>query len=226
MAISADGALIYSSGKQGNQDICVVDVWEMTSGRRVRRLAVPKDAQAPAYFSYIEPLNDQRRAVIANTATVGELDLTAGARLWSRAFRAVACVAALPDGTRCLVSTAGPPDLLMLGQKGQDLGRPFPDAKEKDLPFLAMGFLPLDSKKAITAGNDGDVMIWDVEQRKQVAHLVSPGGASVRTFSLAVAAVEPYALTGSQLGIVRLWDLRNRKIAREVQLNDREPTDR
>jgi len=225
VAVSADGAFIYSAGKQANQHDCPIDVWDTTSGRRVRQFTLGKDPEAPPYFSYIELLKDQRRAVIANTATIAELDLTTGARLWNRAIRDVACVAASPDGTRFLVSAGSPSSLLMLGSKGRDLGTLWVDASENDVPPLAMSFLPWDSRQAITAGDAGDLALWDLEQRKPIAHLVSPGGARVRIFSLAAAAEEPYALSGGHTGIVRLWDLRNRKIVRELQLNDREPTD-
>src|SRR5215831_2108167 len=80
-------------------------------------------------------------------------------------------------------------------------------------PISAVSFSP-DGNQILSAGRDGKLLLWGVPVRK-IATELSGGGDQLRT-----AAISPdgkLAASGDDKGIVRVYDLSNRKLLQQFK---------
>ncbi len=73
-----------------------------------------------------------------------------------------------------------------------------------DRDVYSVAFSP-DGTRIISAGSDGTVRIWDVENHRQIGEPLAIGQNPL--LSVAVAHRHPWIVVGSDEGKVRLWDI-------------------
>ncbi|MEQ4302836.1 Hsp70 family protein [Plantactinospora sp. B6F1] len=220
-AFSPDGRMLatYDSGVFG-----YVQVWDVASGRRIRRISDKWWASCLAF----SPKND-RLVACAGPHEYVRLWSVSGWRQLGQVHTdnpaAIRNVAFSPDG-RLLVTDGGAGNILfwdVATRKRLKLSRAsaFPsDMVPAADPGVAMAFSP-DGRTLATGGVDGTVRLWNVSTRQQVAVL---DGHHANVVQVAFAPDGTLATSGSDW-TVRLWDVTARRqigsVAWSVRLGEK-----
>jgi WD40 repeat protein len=232
LALSDDGCLIYSSGRDSGKR-AAVKVWELESGKLLRVVArsggnapdapyvdprvdgrLPKDyrpdLQPNTSYKHFLLLNGGKRALLSGD--VGYLalwDLERDKAVWK--LDAGGLLDATPDGRRSVEIPLPGHKLVVRGINGNELRTiqiTAPHGPE------ALRVLP-DGRRAVTGGVEGDLMLWDLDEGKAIERWVSSAHRD-RIIAIAVSGEANIVLTGSPDEVLQLWDLNTGKIVRDL----------
>jgi hypothetical protein len=206
IAFSADGRTIVSAG---GFDATVL-VWDVASGKEVRRWAKDRDQ-----FLCLDLSRDGRTAAwAANDGTVRLTAVATGEELARlvvlepvnrQAKYAVSATAFSPDGTK--FAAAGRNATARVWEVAT--GRELPTARAGDHAFCALAFSPDGRTLATGSSPEGFVRLWEVATGKEILQIPGQGdglsGLAERPISLAFSADGRALAAGRAGGTVRLW---------------------
>ena len=204
LAYSLDGTRLYSGGSDAT-----IRVWDTTTGNEVLGSAGVMEGHGDNIRALALNSDGTCLASASEDRSVRLWDAQAGK--WLRSLGdhtdSVTTVSWSPDG-RWLLSAGGENPLRLWNAQDGKLVRAAGDSS-KNLTFAA--FLP-GGEEAVTAGMDGVVRFWRVADlqptSEQTAHLRSIQAA-------ALSSDGRWLVTGG--GILVLWDLAARKVARATE---------
>jgi WD40 repeat protein len=194
-AFTADGKRMVSANQYG--DGGTIKIWDTTTWRVVRTLAVPK---GEATFS-----PDGLLALINGDTDLTLVDLATGRKLWTAAATAISVVAFSPDGSR--IATDSGPAKLPYGQLNPSKSQQDPQQKPQQAdgtvvildaktgkPLATLQFRTQSPDVAslafaaagaaiVAASADGSVRTWDAQTGRLIATISKPDLAKDLTLS-------------------------------------------
>jgi WD40 repeat protein len=211
LALSAEGARIYSSGTELHPP-SAVNVWDLKTGKLLQVLAPVKTESQHVGYDRISLLKNGRQALLKRQGYFALWDLPQDKCVWERDGPNPGLIASNETGSRLL--TCSGPGRVVRGAKGEELRTlQHLDPKAKPPPgyySLVTVFVPAQGSRVLSAGYSGELVVWDVDQDKTVAEF--KGGSSEPLKSLALSADGRFAFTGSENAVLQLWRLNDGKV--------------
>jgi RNA polymerase sigma factor (sigma-70 family) len=209
VAFAPDGKVVVSAGSPAG--VCV---WDVSTGRLLRRLSNPDFVQCVA-------LSPDGKSLIAAAEDVQLIDLASGKelrKLQGPMFLSLSVAAFSPDGrTVAAGETRG---ARAFGDKGSKVIL-WDSATGKTLHNLdghedvnAVAFSPKDGKTLASASSDTQVRLWDVASGKLLRTLEGHTGA---VWSVAFAPGGQILASAGEDSVVRLWQVDTGKELRPLK---------
>jgi hypothetical protein len=214
LALSADGARVYSSGTELHPPSSV-KVWDVKTGKLLQRIAPFKPGSGLGYKG-IFLLKNGQEALLNRVSYYALWDLTQDKCIWERQDSNGRLFASTQNASRLL--THSDRNYVVRGSNGEQLRVLSNLPRGKDLPghysqFAA--FIPCEQSGVVSAGGRGELSLWDVDEDKTLAEY--KGSSLQIIMSLAVSADGRYALTGRTNAVLQLWDLHTGKVVQIAQ---------
>jgi hypothetical protein len=196
LAFSPDGKLALSGCDDG-----IIRLWEVTSGKGLRRFEGHKQAVHGLAFS----ADGRQFLSCGQDRTVRLWDVATGKELGRLAGHTdvVRCVAFSPDGRRALSGGADRTIRLWDVSTGKEIRTVTPKAGT----IHAVAFSG-DRRLALSACEDKAVSLWDVNSGNELRRFE---GHTRPVYSVAFSPDGKRAVTGGQDKTVRLWDIKSGK---------------
>ncbi len=195
LCFSPDGAQLVSSAAEDNWSICL---WDVATGREVRRFDGQPDGARPVGFSP----DGKLLAAGGRDSTIRLYDVATGALVRAMHLTvpnrtAILSLTFSPDGKR--LASAGTEKVIRLWDvvTGQEI-HPYA-GHENEIRMVAVS---RDGKTVVSAGAGGLVCTWDVASHRLLRSFRAGNGIS----AVAVSADGATLATAAD-GVVTLWDL-------------------
>jgi WD40 repeat protein len=168
-------------------------------------------------------LNGDEQAILLGYDFFEMWDLRNNKQLWHRQCPGLASLAARPDGSEFLTYTGKA--LAICGPKGQEI-RTLLSATGPDIDHIptVVAFIPSTKNKAVSAGEAGDLVLWDCATGEILGQWRQriPGLDRDPISAIAVSSNGKSALTGSTNGSLLIHDLNSKRAIRTLLAHPRQ----
>gem|GEM_PF-5928045 len=215
LAFGADAKTVLCASSAKKTEATTVTVWELSSGKELRRFPVQNSSQQGMTRSVALSVDGRKLAVGTPRNQIVLYDTETGQeflRLSGHKGSGVGCVAFSPDGKT--LASGGRDNMVRLwdAATGRELHRcGGPKSWVETLAFTP------DGKTVVSAGQDNIIRLWDVATGKEMRPF---GGHEHWVMALAISPNGKTLATGSWFDNARLWDTTTGREVRQL------PTDR
>jgi RNA polymerase sigma factor (sigma-70 family) len=211
LAFAPDGKVLASTGRYGSGSLCV---WDVATGRALRRLVAPEFVSGVAFSPDGKWLVTGGTSLKLRDATTGKelrnLERPAGVDIYGPVFS--------PDGqtvASCEFGGAGPAVVLWDAVTGKEIRRIEGHADMIE----SVAFSP-DGKVLASGSEDETARLWDVATGKEIHRFEGlEKGINRVVFS---ASGKVLASSASD-GVIRLWDVETGKLLHRLKGNQGSP---